>query len=548
MPESSQPAPYHTLIHLGCGASPNLEEYRALAEHIWLIDADTQVLAALEDTAQAMENIHFHQALADTEKRPGSFYRYSLPWANGLAPLDDATQRLYPGLRCIGSTQQFTTPVDALLEHCLPEHDGSTENLLLLDVGHSNDALLQALEENDMLNRLANVIVLPAQRRARPVAVPPSLHSVATSSAINLTLPENSQVLQHHPLLQQLQHQKQHLAEYEALLKENAQQLKEAANALRESEAQREQHQQALAHSQQQLTEREKQLAELTQQRDEQAKQLESLSNEKKNLEKKVNHLYQEKKSQEVKNNLHSETLNPSGHNREMTKELNKDIRDFASQVLQRDELKPAYIDYLATKVIQIEKTCVGRLATTIQDGIIRQLVAESVNDVEICILEIGALYGLSLAILYSHAVTRFEKATVVCLDPLDGYYGQAIDAQLNQPVNELSFIRNMKLVTARDKNYKIIKKYSTNPEAIESAKKLNFNMLIIDGDHSYEGVKFDFDNYFPLLEPGGYVILDDYNAREWPGVQKFVDEDLARVDDFEYLGFFSRSAIGRKR
>lgn len=238
---------------------------------------------------------------------------------------------------------------------------------------------------------------------------------------------------------------------------------------------------------------------------------------------------------------------NPYAHNRDLTPELNKQLREFASTKLGLLNIKPAYIDYLAIQSIQIERNCIGRLATTIQDAIVRQLVLECLTFANASILEIGALYGVSLAILYNHAITRHTDVKIICLDPFDGYYGQAHDAVLNQPVNDLSFLRNMRLANIPNDSYQIIKHYSTSPEALTEAKKLNCNLLIIDGDHSYEGVKFDFENYFQLLEPGGYVIFDDYNAKEWPGVQQFVDNDLQNFPNFEYLGFFSRTAIGRK-
>lgn len=239
---------------------------------------------------------------------------------------------------------------------------------------------------------------------------------------------------------------------------------------------------------------------------------------------------------------------NPYAHNRTLTPALNKALREFAEHNLRLEGLKPAYIDYLAAKSIQIERNCVGRLATTVQDAIARQLVAECVTGEQICILEIGALYGVSLAILYNHAITRFANARIVCLDPFDGYYGKALDALLNQPVNDLTFLRNMRLANVPEQDFQIIKHYSTTPEAFSAAKTLPINLLIIDGDHSYEGVKYDFDTYFPLLQPGGYVVFDDYNAKEWPGVQQFIDQDLQKTPDFEYLGAISRTAIGKKR
>ena len=239
---------------------------------------------------------------------------------------------------------------------------------------------------------------------------------------------------------------------------------------------------------------------------------------------------------------------NPYAHNRDLTPELNKQLREFASKKLGLQNIKPAYIDYLAMQSIQIERNCIGRLATTIQDAITRQLVLECLAFPNASILEIGALYGVSLAILYNHAITRYADVKIICLDPFDGYYGPAHDAVLNQPVNDLSFFRNMRLANIPNDSYQIIKHYSTSPEALIEAKKIICNLLIIDGDHIYEGVKFDFENYFEILEPGGYVIIDDYNAKEWPGVQQFVDGDLQKFPEFEYLGFFSRTAIGRKR
>lgn len=245
---------------------------------------------------------------------------------------------------------------------------------------------------------------------------------------------------------------------------------------------------------------------------------------------------------------IRSNNPNPYAHNRTMTPVLNKALLGFAEDKLKLQGLKATYIDYLATKAIQIERNCAGRLATTVQDAVVRQLVAECVPGNALHILEIGALYGVSLAILYNHAITRFGNVRIVCLDPFDGYYGAAVDAVLNSPVNDLTFRRNMQLANVPVDDYSLIKHYSTDQAALAAAGKLSINLLVIDGDHSYDGVKFDFENYFPLLQPGGYVVFDDYNAKEWPGVQRFIDEDLGKVADLEYLGAFSRTAVARKR
>ena len=265
MSQNNDTKPYHSLIHLGCGAVPNLDEYLGLAGHVWLIDADSQVLDKLGKIAHELENVHVVQALADTEQRSGIFYRYSLPWANGPVPLDESTQRLYPGLRSQGSEEQATTAVDTLLSQCLPEVEESGTHLLLLDVGNYNSTLLQALENSGLLSRLATVIVLPAHRRQKPVPVPPSLHSVETSPK-GLTLPSNSQMLKLNPLLLELEQDRKQLAESEVLHQKIAHQLDETTDLLRKAEEELENRTQERDQVKQQLAERDRQLAERSQQ------------------------------------------------------------------------------------------------------------------------------------------------------------------------------------------------------------------------------------------------------------------------------------------
>ncbi|MGM0855822.1 MAG: hypothetical protein ACQEW0_01905 [Pseudomonadota bacterium] len=260
MPKQDQLGAVHTLIHIGCGASPNIDEYISLAEHVWLIDADTNVLDNLDEIIKATDgdsyiNVHTRLALVDADQAKATFYRYSLPWASGVAPVDEKTQRLYPGLKSLSSEEQTTTAIDTLVKECLSftESENIDNHMLLLDCGYQNEALLQALEVSDEISCFSILVALPAHRQQKSIAVPPSLDSAATPPPTKLTLPANSQILQHHP---QVQHHKQQIDEYKRLLKENAQQLKDAAKALRESEALREQDQRSLEISQQQLAER----------------------------------------------------------------------------------------------------------------------------------------------------------------------------------------------------------------------------------------------------------------------------------------------------
>lgn len=54
-------------------------------------------------------------------------------------------------------------------------------------------------------------------------------------------------------------------------------------------------------------------------------------------------------------------------------------------------------------------------------------------------------------------------------------------------------------------------------------AKDIRF--LFIDADHSYEGVKKDFDLFAPFLVKGGILALHDIDEIGHPGVVKFFNE-----------------------
>ncbi len=61
--------------------------------------------------------------------------------------------------------------------------------------------------------------------------------------------------------------------------------------------------------------------------------------------------------------------------------------------------------------------------------------------------------------------------------------------------------------------------------EAVRLFDKREFDFVWIDGDHSYEQVKRDIENYLPLVKKGGIIGGHDYDSPAFPGVKKAVDE-----------------------
>jgi predicted O-methyltransferase YrrM len=89
------------------------------------------------------------------------------------------------------------------------------------------------------------------------------------------------------------------------------------------------------------------------------------------------------------------------------------------------------------------------------------------------------------------------------------------------------------------------------DPNFIESVKNEVglVDLLFIDGDHSYEGVKKDFYTYFPLLKQGGCVMFHDitdspvhrerkvFVEQFWKEIKPQFPQALEFIDGNEYSG-----------
>lgn len=72
---------------------------------------------------------------------------------------------------------------------------------------------------------------------------------------------------------------------------------------------------------------------------------------------------------------------------------------------------------------------------------------------------------------------------------------------------------------------------------------KLDF--LIIDGDHTYAGVKRDLDAWTAHVKPNGLIFLHDYDAEgtcfsgveRYPGVKEAVEECSAQWEEYARVG-----------
>jgi len=156
-------------------------------------------------------------------------------------------------------------------------------------------------------------------------------------------------------------------------------------------------------------------------------------------------------------------------------------------------------------------------------------------------------MFGIGAAMIHENCRPFFEDAHVTVIDPLYGYYGaNEPDTLTGMPVTRDIFVRNMQKMSIPDSDYTIIQKLSTDHEAIKEAARKHYDLLIIDGDHTYSGVKHDFDNYRQLVKHGGYIVFDDYGHPSWPDIKEFVDKEVVGLPELELVGTDVYSAVFR--
>ncbi len=117
-------------------------------------------------------------------------------------------------------------------------------------------------------------------------------------------------------------------------------------------------------------------------------------------------------------------------------------------------------------------------------------------------ILEIGTANGGSLFLI---AQSASADARLISVDLHKGEFGGGYPAWK---------IPLYKAFTQRGQRLDLIRGDSHAPTTVESVQRLlageKLDFLFIDGDHTYEGVRQDFESYSPLVRSGGLVGFHD--------------------------------------
>ncbi|MDI3545103.1 MAG: 1-O-methyltransferase [Rikenellaceae bacterium] len=148
------------------------------------------------------------------------------------------------------------------------------------------------------------------------------------------------------------------------------------------------------------------------------------------------------------------------------------------------------------TQLTKIERLLLYKLALSLKENSV--------------IVEIGSYLGASASFLASAA--KEKNHIVFCVDT---WKNDAMSEGERDTFDEFC------------KNTQHLQKYirTLRGKSVEIAKTFNneIDLLFIDGDHSYEGVRADVEAWLPKVKDGGIVVFHDIGWAE--GVQRVVNE-----------------------
>jgi hypothetical protein len=155
-------------------------------------------------------------------------------------------------------------------------------------------------------------------------------------------------------------------------------------------------------------------------------------------------------------------------------------------------------------------------------------------------VLELGSYVGMSSYVIASiakilHCVDIWDDSFTHLQHDTDqqsvyiSHQDKIINTMNLFTKNCIDFIQSQKIIIHKGKTCDLVNMFEDE----------NFDIIIIDADHSYEGVKNDYKNYCNKVNKNGMIIFHDYGA--WQGVTNFCneiinDQQIKIIYKVEYL------------
>jgi predicted O-methyltransferase YrrM len=148
-------------------------------------------------------------------------------------------------------------------------------------------------------------------------------------------------------------------------------------------------------------------------------------------------------------------------------------------------------------------------------------------------IVEIGSFKGKSTVML-GKVAAHYGLGPIVAIDPHNFNSAELQDYKSDAEATSFKdFLSNIETAGVAS-NIEVHRAFSKD---VASAWNRPIRFLWIDGDHSYQGAKTDFDGFFPYVTPLGVVALHD-SLHEFSGPIRVFVEDILQSNKFGAAGF----------
>ena len=164
-------------------------------------------------------------------------------------------------------------------------------------------------------------------------------------------------------------------------------------------------------------------------------------------------------------------------------------------------------------------------------------------------IVEIGSFLGKSAIVMALALQARDDHGLVVCIDPWDGS-GDADSAliyrELTHPEMPLAAEFRANVAAAGVLDY-VATVPMRSHEARSHWAEDGCDGLYLDGDHEYDAVRQDLDDWAPLVRPHGWLAMDDVYDPPAGGPGRAAAEFFSRSLGWERVAMCGRMLVVRR-
>lgn len=154
-------------------------------------------------------------------------------------------------------------------------------------------------------------------------------------------------------------------------------------------------------------------------------------------------------------------------------------------------------------------------------------------------ILEVGSFRGRSTVALALGSKSG-GNLPVYAVDPHEAFTG-ALGKEFG-PQDRIAFFKNILKANVGD----TVRLINLPSEQVSTSWRRPIGLLWLDGDHTYEAVRKDFDCWKAHIEPGGIVAFHDTEKPD-DGPSRVIEEAIAS-EEYEEVTRIDKTGVLRKR